>query len=237
LPGVQSAWSKDGIKLSQLALCTLLDGTEVKTGREPLLAFVRYALTNARGPARKIFLRLNMVEMGIFDARDPKTSWINATVEKYVMCSGLPTLVRPGYIDAHYVYNQALSQLLRGETEKFLWTFYSMFAYGQTRATYSTVECNDIFTGSSGENWDALRQPHEHSNSRVLAMVRIALVLEEQNTLHLMAGAPRGWLEPEKVIEVKNAPIYFGAEPKSPVDFENYFNFSFGITGRRMCDG
>jgi len=151
-----------------------------------------------------------MVEMGIFDARDPKTSWINATVEKYVMCSGLPTLVRPGYIDAHYVYNQALSQLLRGETEKFLWTFYSMFAYGQTRATYSTVECNDIFTGSSGENWDALRQPHEHSNSRVLAMVRIALVLEEQDRLHLMAGAPRSWLEPGKVIEAKNAPTYFG---------------------------
>jgi hypothetical protein len=151
-----------------------------------------------------------MVEMGIFDALDPKTSWTNATVEKYVMCSGLPTLERPGYIDAHYVYNQALSQLLRGETEKFLWTFYSMFAYGQTRGTYSTIEGNDIFTGSSGENWDALRQPHEHSNSRVLAMVRIALVLEEQNTLHLMAGTPRGWLEPGKVIEVKNAPTYFG---------------------------
>lgn len=151
-----------------------------------------------------------MVEMGIFDALDPKTSWINATVEKYVMCSGLPTLVRPGYIDAHYVYNQALSQLLRGETEKFLWTFYSMFAYGQTRSTYSTVECNDIFTGSSGENWDALRQPHEHSNSRVIAMVRIALVLEERDALHLMAGTPRGWLEPGKVIEVRKAPTYFG---------------------------
>jgi len=151
-----------------------------------------------------------MVEMGIFNALDPKTSWINATVEKYVMTSGLPTLVRPGYVDPHYVYNQALSQILRSETEKFLWTFYSMFAYGQTRSTYSTIECNDIFTGSSGENWDALRQPHEHSNSRVLAMVRIALVLEEQQKLHLMAGAPRGWLESGKVIDVKNAPTYFG---------------------------
>jgi hypothetical protein len=27
------------------------------------------------------------------------------------------------------------------------------------------------------------------------------------------------------------------AEPKSSVDFENYFNFSSGMTGRRMCDG
>lgn len=152
-----------------------------------------------------------MVETGIFDALDPKTSWINATVEKYVMSSGLPTLVKPGYIDPHYVYNQSLSQLLRGEIEKFLWTFYSMFAYGQTRTTYSTVECNDIFTGSSGENWDALRQPHEHSNSRVLAMVRIALVLEEKDNLHLMAGAPRVWLEPGKVIDVRMAPTYFGA--------------------------
>ncbi|OGD21213.1 MAG: hypothetical protein A2W03_10585 [Candidatus Aminicenantes bacterium RBG_16_63_16] len=151
-----------------------------------------------------------MVEMGIFGARDPKVGWINATVEKYVMASGLPTLSRPGFIDPHYVYNQALSQLLRGETEKFLWTFYSMFAYGQSRSTYSTVECNDIFTGESGESWDALRQPHEHSNSRVIAMVRIAFLLEEGETLHLLPGTPRGWLEPGKVIEVKNAPTYFG---------------------------
>jgi hypothetical protein len=151
-----------------------------------------------------------MVEMGLFGADDPKASWVNGTIEKYVMTSGLPTLVRPGYIDPHYVYNQALSQLIRGETEKFLWTFYSVFAYGQSRSTYATLECNDIVTGSSGDAWDSLRMPHMHSGSRVLALLRIALLLEDGDALHLLAGTPRGWLAPGKSIEVRNAPTLFG---------------------------
>jgi hypothetical protein len=151
-----------------------------------------------------------MVEMGLIGADDPKASWINRTIEKYVMTSGLPTLERPGYIDPHYVYNQALSQLLRGETGKFLWTFYSVFAYGQSRTTYATLECNDIVTGSSGDAWDSLRMPHMHSNSRVLALLRIALLLEDGDALHLLAGTPRGWLEPGKSVEVRKAPTRFG---------------------------
>jgi hypothetical protein len=151
-----------------------------------------------------------MVEMGLFGANDPKASWVNGTIEKYVMTSGLPTLVRPGYIDPHYVYNQALTQILRGETEKFLWTFYSVFAYGQSRTTYATLECNDIVTGSSGDAWDSLRMPHMHSGSRVLALLRIALLLEDGDTLHLLAGTPRGWLEPGLAIEVRHAPTLFG---------------------------
>jgi hypothetical protein len=34
---------------------------------------------------------------------------------------------------AHYVYNQALTQLLRGEQAKFVWTPYSLAAYGQAQ--------------------------------------------------------------------------------------------------------
>lgn len=151
-----------------------------------------------------------MVEMGLFGASDPKAAWVERTIEKYVMTSGLPTLVRPGTIDPHYVYNQALSQLLRGDAEKFLWTFYSVFAYGQARSTYATLETNDIATGSSGEAWDSLRMPHMHSGSRVLALLRIALLVEDGRTLHLMAGTPRGWLEAGKTVEVRGAPSLFG---------------------------
>lgn len=153
---------------------------------------------------------ISMVEMGLFPAGDSKAAWINRTIEKYVMTSGLPTLVRPGYIDPHYVYNQALTQLLRGETEKFLWTFYSVLAYGQSRTTYATLECNDIVTGSSGDAWDSLRMPHMHSNSRVLALLRIALVLEDGGALHLLAGTPRDWLEQGKTVDVRRAPTLFG---------------------------
>ncbi len=150
-----------------------------------------------------------MVEMGLLAPDDPKASWIDQTIEKYVMTTGLPTLT-PGYIDPHYVYNQALAQLLRGETEKFLWTFYSLFAYGQSRTTYATIEGNDLVSGSSGDSWNSLRMPHMHSNSRVLAMLRIALLVEDGETLHLLAGTPRSWLEDGKVIQVRTAPTTFG---------------------------
>ena len=60
------------------------------------------------------------------------------------------------------------------------------------------------------ESWEANRQPHMHSNSRYIDMVRIALLLEEGDTLHLMAGTPRGWLADGEKIEVKRAPSYFG---------------------------
>jgi hypothetical protein len=151
-----------------------------------------------------------MVEMGLLSPADLKAGWINRTIEKYVMTSGLPTLSRPGYIDPHYVYNQALSQLLRGEVEKFLWTFYSVFAYGQARTTYATLEGNDIATGSSGDAWDSLRMPHMHSGSRVMALLRIALLLEDGDALHLLAGTPRGWLAPGQTIEVHRASTTFG---------------------------
>jgi hypothetical protein len=54
------------------------------------------------------------------------------------------------------------------------------------------------------------RQPHMHSNSRFIDMLRIALLLEEGQTLHLMAGTPRGWLADGQTIEVKRAPSCFG---------------------------
>jgi len=151
-----------------------------------------------------------MVEMGLVAASDPRAGWTNRTIEKYVMTSGLPTVFKPGWIDPHYVYDQALSQLLRGETEKFLWTFYSLFAYGQARKTYATLEGNDIVTGSSGDAWDSLRMPHMHSGSRVMAVLRIALLAEDGETLHLLAGTPRGWLAPGRTIEVRRAPTPFG---------------------------
>lgn len=150
-----------------------------------------------------------MVEAGIFGPQDEKATWIIKQMEKLVMVSGLPRF-SPDEIDPHYVYNTALTELERGDTDKFIWTLYSLFAYGQSRDTYATIEVVNYRTGDWGDNWDACRQPHMHSNSRVLAMLRIALVLEQGKDLHLMMGAPRGWLDDGKRIEVRKAPTYFG---------------------------
>jgi hypothetical protein len=150
-----------------------------------------------------------LVEAGVFNANDHRATWINEQIESKVMVSGLPRF-SPDEIDPHYVYNQALTQLLRGETDKFVWSLYSLFAYGQSRDTYATVEVVNFRTGDLGDHWDACRQPHMHSNSRVLAMLRIALLLEEGNSIHLMRGAPRAWLADGKRVEVRKAPTDFG---------------------------
>jgi hypothetical protein len=87
--------------------------------------------------------------------------------------------------------------LLRGEVEKALLAFYSMLAYGLDRQTLGTVErflLNDrryapFFMDTSG-------------SARVCGLIRQALVLEEGKVLHLLAGAPRRWLEEGKEIQL-----------------------------------
>jgi hypothetical protein len=150
-----------------------------------------------------------MVEAGLLDARDERIAGTCYWIENESMISGLPVFGEMG-IDPHYVYNQAIAQLLRSEHAKFTWTLYSLSAYGQAQGTYATIEGHDIVPGFRAESWSTNRQPHIHSNSRFIDMVRIALLLEEKDTLHLMAGTPRGWLADGKTIEVKRAPSYFG---------------------------
>jgi hypothetical protein len=152
---------------------------------------------------------LYMVEAGLLDAKDERIGGSAGWIEKNGMYSGLPAFMG-GSIDPYYVYNQSLTQLLRGEPSKFDWTLYSIVAYAMGQGTYATIEGQKIVTGFNSEVWGASRQPHMHSNSRFIDLVRIALLLEDRDTLHLMAGAPRGWLADGQTIEVKRSPSYFG---------------------------
>ncbi len=150
-----------------------------------------------------------LTEGAVIDPRGEQAAWILEWMERLCLYTGLPAFGE-GAIDPYYVYNQAHTQLLRGETQKFLWTFYSLLAYSMSRGTYATIEGHNLLTGYNGEAWDANRQPHMHSNSRFLAQLRIALVLEDGPTLHLLAGTPRHWLAPGNTIEVRRAPTWFG---------------------------
>ncbi len=150
-----------------------------------------------------------MVEAGILDAKSELAGGIDFWLEKHGMYTGLPAFGL-GAIDPYYVYNQSLAQLLRGEAAKFVWTLYSLTAYAMGAGTYCTIEGHNLATGFNSEAWDANRQPHMHSNSRYIDLVRIALLLEEGNVLHLLAGTPRGWLADGQRIEVRRAPSYFG---------------------------
>jgi hypothetical protein len=150
-----------------------------------------------------------MVEAGLLDAKSPKIDGTCYWLEKYGLFTGLPSF-GDQLIDPYYGYSLSLAQLLRGEADKFDWTLYSVNAYAMGQGTYATIEGHNLITGFNAETWDANRQPHMHSNSRYIDWVRIALLLEDGDALHLMAGTPRGWLADGQTIEAKRAPSYFG---------------------------
>lgn len=150
-----------------------------------------------------------MVEARLLDPKDRRVDEIEYWLEKYGLTSGVPAFMSNS-IDPYYGYNLSLAQLLRGEHSKFVWTLYSLSAYAMGQGTYATIEGQNIVTGTNGDAWTINRQPHMHSNSRFIDMLRIALLLEEGHTLHLMAGAPRSWLADGQKIEVRRAPSCFG---------------------------
>ena len=49
LPGVRSEWKLDGVSLRQLAFATLLEAPVMRSGRETLMAVVRWAVKNGSG--------------------------------------------------------------------------------------------------------------------------------------------------------------------------------------------
>ena len=91
------------------------------------------------------------------------------------------------------------AHLRRGEVRAFLKVFYNGVAGLADRETYTWWE--HYFHAS----------PHKtHEEGWWLQQTRWMLWLEEGDTLRLLAGVPRAWLEAGKVIEVRDGASYFG---------------------------
>jgi hypothetical protein len=91
-------------------------------------------------------------------------------------------------------------QLKLGLIKPFLKTYYNIFPAHADRETYTFWE---------GFIHSANHKTHEEA--WFLMQTRWMLYLEEGQTLKLMAGIPRQWMEEGKVIEVNNVSSYFGA--------------------------
>jgi hypothetical protein len=103
-------------------------------------------------------------------------------------------------------------QLKLGMTKPFLKTYYN---------TFSAVSDRDTYTF-----WEHLYKltPHKtHEEAWFLMETRWMLYLEEDQTLKLLTGVPRKWLENGKEIEITNAASYFG-----PVSFHVVSNTDKG---------
>jgi hypothetical protein len=95
--------------------------------------------------------------------------------------------------------------ILRGEIEKSLLSFYSTLAFGLDKHTLGAVERFDLYDQRYAPFYmDA------SGGSRIIAMIRQTLLLEQDRVLHLLGGAPRRWLETGKEIAMLDAVTYFG---------------------------
>jgi|WetSurMetagenome_2_1015567.scaffolds.fasta_scaffold00875_5 hypothetical protein len=90
-------------------------------------------------------------------------------------------------------------QLKRGLVKPFLKTYYNTFSALADRETYTFWE--HLYKVSVHKT---------HEEAWFLMETRWMLYLEDGQTLKLLSGIPRKWLEDGKKIEVKNAQSYFG---------------------------
>lgn len=146
----------------------------------------------------------DLLESEFFPLNDKRTTWIIDMLEKRGgLIAGLCEFENG--IDHAYTYGYLLTEMQRQEIRKTLLGFWSMFAFGMTRDTYSPVEVSMIETG---ENHYTL--PHLYSLTEQLRLLRALLVREDGDVLWLGQGLPTAWLEAGKHVAVNDAPSEFG---------------------------
>jgi len=135
---------------------------------------------------------LYLIFQEVIDPSEPAAAWmLNFHAE--LMCLRNVALSQPYYSRHPWVH------LKRGEVKPFLKAYYNCVSALADRQTYSFWE--HFFHAS----------PHKtHEEGWFLMETRWMLYMEEGNTLKLLAGIPRKWLENNKTIELKNAASYFG---------------------------
>jgi hypothetical protein len=98
-----------------------------------------------------------------------------------------------------YYSEHALANLRRGEVKAFLAAFYNGFTGLADRETYTFWEHH---------SHASVHKTHEEG--WFLMQCRWMLYLERGDTLQILPGIPRAWLEDGKEINIKNAASYFG---------------------------
>ncbi len=135
---------------------------------------------------------LYLVTTEVFDPEEPATTFM-LNFHNELMTRRNVALSQP-YLSRHPTIH-----LKRDEVKAFLKAHYNLFASIADRQTHTFWE--HYFGGSphsvDGVNW-------------FLMDVRSMLYLEKDQTLQLLPGIPRRYLEGGKRIEVKNAASYFG---------------------------
>lgn len=98
-----------------------------------------------------------------------------------------------------YYCRHDITHLRRGEVKPFLKLYYNQLTGLQDRETYTFWE-----------HFFKVGEHKTHEEAWFLMQTRWMLYLEEGETLSLLKGVPRKWLEDGKTINLKNVASYFG---------------------------
>lgn len=179
----------------------LADGSWVPTAppwvehRGPLSLYAESAkwLTHGSIVARDSLLGpLYLVFQEVLGADEPAAEFL-LQFHNELMCIRNVALSQPYYSIHPFVH------LLRGEVKPFLKAYYNGFAGLADRETYTFWE--HYFHAS----------PHKtHEEAWFLMQTRWMLYKEDGQTLNLLPGVPRKWLEHGKEIELNGVATYFG---------------------------
>jgi len=150
----------------------------------------------------------------VLEPNEPATDWL-----MNVVCDLMHQ--RNVALSQPYYSPHPLTQLRRGEVKAYLKEFYNGFAGLSDRETYTFWE--HYFHAS----------PHKtHEEGWFLMQTRWMLWLEQGDTLRLLPGIPRAWLEDGKRIELENVASYFG-----PVSLQVASEIAkYRITATVTCD-
>ncbi|WP_391573170.1 hypothetical protein [Cohnella sp.] len=111
-----------------------------------------------------------------------------------LMCMNNVALTQPYYSRHPWVH------LRRGETKPFLEAYYNSVSAMADRETYTFSEHLN----------ERISEHKTHEEAWFLMETRWMLYMEEGNTLKLLQGIPREWMEDGRTISVSDASSYFG---------------------------
>jgi hypothetical protein len=119
-------------------------------------------------------------------------------------------------LDDPYGLRYVMNLLKRDEVERALVSFYGKLAHGLTRDTFIGGEVTGLVPQDDGGRSMYL-PPNSFSNAFFLCILRYLLVQDwdmnedgEPETLRLLFGTPRRWLEDGAAIRLERAPTAFG---------------------------
>lgn len=145
-----------------------------------------------------------LLESGFLPAADPRAGLVMRFLEE---TGGLRLGMSEfdGGIDHATTYGYWLNCLKLGRAEPVLLGLYGSLAYGMSRETYAGVEVSRLFRADNDPTL-----PHLYSCTQQLRLLRMMLVREEGEDLHILSAAPRDWLAQGRQVEVQVAPTRFG---------------------------